>query len=175
LQGLSALFFNLLEGERAARSLRTFNPVTCKPRQPGTAEMPESQARPIITVVQHKSGMWARSLNQAEREMFERLQCALASCQFTCMAPQLQSTITCPNCGYQATEVMPTDACVALYECNGCGETLKPLPGSCCVFCSYGSVPCPPIQEGVEPCCTPQPDQKLQEAATAHTNEGESK
>ena len=78
--------------------------------------MPESQARPIITVVQHKSGMWARSLNQAEREMFERLQCALASCQFTCMAPQLQSTITCPNCGYQATEVMPTDACVALYE-----------------------------------------------------------
>ena len=90
--------------------------------------MPESQARPIITVVQHKSGMWARSLNQAEREMFERLQCALASCQFTCMAPQLQSTITCPNCGYQATEVMPTDACVALYDCNGCGETLKPLP-----------------------------------------------
>ena len=112
---------------RAARSLRTFNPVTCKPRQPGTAEMPESQARPIITVVQHKSGMWARSLNQAEREMFERLQCALASCQFTCMAPQLQSTITCPNCGYQATEVMPTDACVALYDCNGCGETLKPI------------------------------------------------
>jgi len=113
--------------QRAARSLRTFNPVTCKPRQPGTAEMPESQARPIITVVQHKSGMWARSLNQAEREMFERLQCALASCQFTCMAPQLQSTITCPNCGYQATEVMPTDACVALYDCNGCGETLKPI------------------------------------------------
>lgn len=67
------------------------------------------------------------------------------------MAPQLQSTITCPRCGYQATEIMPTDACVAFYDCNGCGETLKPLPGSCCVYCSYGSVPCPPIQEGVEP------------------------
>jgi len=75
------------------------------------------------------------------------------------MAPQLQSTITCPKCGYQATEIMPTDACVAFYGCKNCGEILKPLPGSCCVFCSYGSVPCPPIQEGVEPRCTPKPDQ----------------
>jgi hypothetical protein len=74
------------------------------------------------------------------------------------MAPQLQSTITCPKCGHQATEQMPTDACVAFYDCKGCGERLKPLPGSCCVFCSYGSVPCPPIQEGVEPCCTPKSD-----------------
>jgi len=47
---------------------------------------------------------------------------------------------------------MPTDACVVFYNCKGCGAKLKPLPGSCCVFCSYGSVPCPPIQEGVEPC-----------------------
>lgn len=35
--------------------------------------------------------------------------------------------------------------------------------------------PCPPIEEGVEPCCTTQPRPKLQEAATAHSNEGESK
>jgi hypothetical protein len=54
---------------------------------------------------------------------------------------------------------MPTDACVFFYDCKGCGERLKPLPSSCCVFCSYGSVPCPPIQEGVEPCCTPISDQ----------------
>jgi hypothetical protein len=47
---------------------------------------------------------------------------------------------------------------VFFYDCKGCGERLKPLPGSCCVFCSYGSVPCPPIQEGVEPCCTPKSD-----------------
>ena len=25
---------------------------------------------------------------------------------------------------------------------------LKPKPGDCCVFCSYGTVPCPPIQAG---------------------------
>ena len=72
---------------------------------------------------------------------------------------QLQSTLTCPHCGHQATETMPTNACVALYDCKGCGQTLKPLPGACCVFCSYGSVPCPPIQQGVEPCCTPISEQ----------------
>src|SRR6478672_10050194 len=71
---------------------------------------------------------------------------------------QFQSTLTCPHCGYQATETMPVNACVAFYDCRGCGATLKPLQSSCCVFCSYGSVPCPPIQQGVEPCCTPRPD-----------------
>ena len=30
----------------------------------------------------------------------------------------LQSTITCPKCGYQAPEIMPTDACVAFYDCK---------------------------------------------------------
>ena len=59
---------------------------------------------------------------------------------------QLLSTLTCPHCGHQATEHMPTDACVIFYDCPDCGERLKPLPGDCCVFCSYGSVPCPPIQ-----------------------------
>jgi hypothetical protein len=62
-----------------------------------------------------------------------------------------QSTITCPKCGHAATEQMPTDACQFFYDCKGCGERLKPLPGDCCVFCSYGSVPCPPIQAG--DCC----------------------
>ena len=27
-----------------------------------------------------------------------------------------------------------------------CGAPLKPKAGDCCVFCSYGSVPCPPLQ-----------------------------
>ncbi|WP_321163938.1 GDCCVxC domain-containing (seleno)protein, partial [Idiomarina zobellii] len=29
---------------------------------------------------------------------------------------------------------------------------LKPLKGDCCVYCSYGTVKCPPIQEG-QSCC----------------------
>src|SRR5262249_62369614 len=45
----------------------------------------------------------------------------------------------------------------AIYDCRDCGRTLRPLPGSCCVFCSYGSVPCLPIRQNVEPCCTPLP------------------
>jgi hypothetical protein len=60
---------------------------------------------------------------------------------------ELRSTLTCPRCGHQATETMPTDACQFFYDCRGCGGVLRPLEGDCCVFCSYGTVPCPPIQE----------------------------
>lgn len=57
-----------------------------------------------------------------------------------------ESLITCPHCGTAKLETMPTDACLYFYECTGCGELLKPKEGDCCVFCSYGSVPCPPVQ-----------------------------
>jgi hypothetical protein len=59
----------------------------------------------------------------------------------------LESVIRCPNCGNEAAEPMPTDACLFFYDCKRCGTRLKPKEGDCCVFCSYGSVPCPPIQE----------------------------
>jgi predicted lactoylglutathione lyase len=71
----------------------------------------------------------------------------------------LQSTITCPHCAVSRTETMPTDACQFFYECTGCGTKLKPKAGDCCVFCSYGSIPCPPIQAvrsglpGTSSCC----------------------
>jgi hypothetical protein len=64
------------------------------------------------------------------------------------IAMQLKSMLTCPRCAHQAIEAMPTDACQFFYDCKGCGERLKPKQGDCCVFCSYGSVPCPPIQAG---------------------------
>jgi hypothetical protein len=57
-----------------------------------------------------------------------------------------QSLLTCPHCGTAKLEPMPTDACRYFYDCTGCGARLKPEPGDCCVFCSYGSVPCPPVQ-----------------------------
>jgi len=65
----------------------------------------------------------------------------------------LESTITCPSCGHRSVEQMPTDACRFFYDCKGCGAHLKPWPGDCCVFCSYGSVRCPPVQDGT--CCEP--------------------
>lgn len=64
----------------------------------------------------------------------------------------LESTITCPNCGHQKEEIMPTNACQYFYECESCKEILKPKQGDCCVFCSYGTVACPPIQLDQD-CC----------------------
>jgi hypothetical protein len=66
-----------------------------------------------------------------------------------------QSTLTCPVCGYRKTETMPRDACQWFYECQGCHALLKPKPGDCCVFCSYGSVACPSVQlsDGQDGCC----------------------
>lgn len=66
----------------------------------------------------------------------------------------LESTIKCPDCDHQKTETMPTDACQYFYECESCRRLLKPKRGDCCVFCSYGTVPCPPIQQG-SGCCAP--------------------
>ncbi|MDT0583806.1 GDCCVxC domain-containing (seleno)protein [Brumicola blandensis] len=65
---------------------------------------------------------------------------------------ELSSTITCPHCNYSQQEEMPTTACQFFYECNKCKTLLKPLSGDCCVYCSYGTVKCPPIQEG-NSCC----------------------
>ena len=75
------------------------------------------------------------------------------SCSVPARQPVLQSIITCPECGQRTTETMPTDACVFFYDCPACHARLKPKQGDCCVFCSYGSVPCPPIQLGAI-CCT---------------------
>lgn len=60
---------------------------------------------------------------------------------------QLNSTITCSVCGFKKEETMPSDSCQFFYECTNCGVILKPKPGDCCVYCSFGSVRCPPIQE----------------------------
>ena len=61
--------------------------------------------------------------------------------------PILDSVLTCPHCGFAKQETMPTDACLFFYECIHCKVLLRPQSGDCCVFCSYGSVKCPPIQQ----------------------------
>lgn len=64
----------------------------------------------------------------------------------------LTSEISCPYCSHKKKEQMPTDACQFFYKCDNCKKVLKPKQGDCCVFCSYGTVACPPIQEGSK-CC----------------------
>ena len=54
--------------------------------------------------------------------------------------------LTCPVCGGRATEVMPQDACLFFYTSPHCATQLRPRPGDCCVFCSYGDIQCPPKQ-----------------------------
>lgn len=59
---------------------------------------------------------------------------------------QIESVLTCPECNHRELLEMPTDACQWFHECSNCHKLLKPKQGDCCVFCSYGSVVCPPIQ-----------------------------
>ena len=65
----------------------------------------------------------------------------------------LKSVLTCPNCGYEKEGEMPTDACQFFYQCQHCNTILKPKAGDCCVFCSYGSVKCPSMQQS-HGCCS---------------------
>jgi len=69
-----------------------------------------------------------------------------------------KSTIRCPRCGGEREEEMIIDACQFFYKCTYCGEVLRPRAGDCCVFCSYGTVPCPSIQAdpSTKPACIPR-------------------
>ena len=62
------------------------------------------------------------------------------------MAIATEAKLTCPECGHERDEKMPTDACQFFYECVSCGSLLKPKAGDCCVFCSYADVRCPSEQ-----------------------------
>lgn len=65
-----------------------------------------------------------------------------------------RSTLTCPHCGHVEHDIeMPRDYCQYWRDCPACGDLVRSKPGDCCVFCSYGTVPCPPIQAG-EKCCS---------------------
>lgn len=63
------------------------------------------------------------------------------------MKIKLKSTITCPECGHKKEEEMSTGACQTLYICENCLAILKSESNKCCVFCSYGTEPCPAPQE----------------------------
>jgi hypothetical protein len=59
----------------------------------------------------------------------------------------LNSVITCPVCGFSKEETMPIMAYQLIYECANCGEILSPKEDNCCVFCSFGDMKCPAVQE----------------------------
>src|ERR671912_190266 len=59
----------------------------------------------------------------------------------------LQCTLQCPHCRHSERETMPTTFRQFFYECTSCHELLNAKEGNCCVFCSYGDVPCPSTQD----------------------------
>jgi hypothetical protein len=63
------------------------------------------------------------------------------------------TTVRCPECGGTAEVDMPTTSCQYFWECPTCETMLTPEPGDCCVFCSYGRVACPPVQQEQKGCC----------------------
>ena len=46
--------------------------------------------------------------------------------------------LTCPVCGAREELDIPADMCLFFHTCSACGTRLRPEPGDCCVFCSYG-------------------------------------
>jgi hypothetical protein len=72
-------------------------------------------------------------------------------------SPILRSDLRCPHCAHCETLSMPTDACLFFHECAACHSMIRPDSGDCCVFCSFGSVVCPPMQCGASDCCDPAP------------------
>ncbi|HMS63792.1 MAG TPA: GDCCVxC domain-containing (seleno)protein [Ignavibacteria bacterium] len=64
-----------------------------------------------------------------------------------------KSTLICPKCDFAVVLEMPTNSCLFFYQCENCKTILKPLPGDCCVFCSFGNVKCPSVQQNNN-CCS---------------------
>jgi hypothetical protein len=56
------------------------------------------------------------------------------------------SKVRCLNCGRREKVRMPLYASQIYYQCNFCKTIHKTLEGVCCIFCSYGSVPCTKMQ-----------------------------
>jgi hypothetical protein len=54
------------------------------------------------------------------------------------------TVIRCPACGVETQAEMPDNACVYFWDCPAYRTVVRPKAGDCCVFCSYGSQPCPP-------------------------------
>ena len=65
------------------------------------------------------------------------------------------AVLHCPAWGHAERLTMPTIACVVVLECTRCHTRITPNSGDCVVFCSFWSVPCPPVQLAAT-YCTPE-------------------
>jgi len=56
------------------------------------------------------------------------------------------SSVKCPVCATVEQRGMPIENPLRIYHCPQCKSWLSPKKGDHCIFDSYGSVPCAPIQ-----------------------------
>jgi hypothetical protein len=54
--------------------------------------------------------------------------------------------VTCPVCKTQVQETMVSETPKLIYHCPVCLTWLSPKKGDHCIYDSYGSLNCPPIQ-----------------------------
>ncbi len=59
-----------------------------------------------------------------------------------------RSIVQCPHCGFKTVEHMPSVRKVMTFCCPACERSCAADDKHCCVFCQYGSVPCPTAQAG---------------------------
>ena len=59
----------------------------------------------------------------------------------------LQTIMKCPNCRTTETVTMDQKIPGDFFTCKECEKTHEPRLGDCCVYCSYGSVNCPAVQQ----------------------------
>ncbi len=86
---------------------------------------------------------------------------------------QLVSILTCPHCRHAEELTMPLNACQFFQVCSGCRALLRPSVGHCCVFCSFGTVQCPPMQGGDREapggsCCSPVSLNNVRDDVSGH-------
>ena len=56
------------------------------------------------------------------------------------------------TCQHHKEEAMPSDVCLWFYKRDGCAVVLKPSPEDCGDYCSFGTLPCPSVQDGSNYC-----------------------
>lgn len=59
----------------------------------------------------------------------------------------VQTIMKCPSCRTTETVTMDPKTPGDFFTCKECKQTHEPRLGDCCVYCSYGSVNCPAVQE----------------------------
>jgi hypothetical protein len=60
----------------------------------------------------------------------------------------ITTVICCPVCKFKSELRMIPNESKVFHFCEECGAKLKPRPGDCCVYKSFGTVPCVSVQEG---------------------------